>query len=304
MEIFYFVFGPIYSLIIGKFINKIFRKKTAKEVLELNNGRLIELLEKRDATISKLDIENKKKEIEKLSIFQSIQKSGLLTEKLIAEYNRPINAILICTYFQKIPDGTLYGKDEKFVFKELQCYNAKSLGGGIFLIPPKNVPKKIHDKNSLHKWFSAEVLKDRYCKLKFLLLVDLRENAYWMNNLPYQPPNNRWHKIHRNIGEVLSPEDIFSEGQISRTTTIAKIISNGDIGWLAHKHVSEDDLAILRLNQLAMENRIGKPSLRELVEGDYQGKLKTVLEEYGIHNSEEVAKSIISEAKFWHSRLK
>lgn len=304
MEIFYFVFGPVYSWIIVKFINKIFRKKTAKEVLELNNGRLIELLEKRDNTISELEIENKKKEIEKLSIFQSIQKSGLSTQKLIAEYNRPINAILICTYFQKIPDGTLYGKDEKFVFKELQCYNPKSLGGGIYLIPPKNVPKKIHDKNSLHEWFDAEILKGRYCKLKFLLLVDLRKNAYWMNNLLYQPTDNPFHRIHRNIGEVLSPEDIFSEGQILRTTTIAKIISNGDIGWLAHKHVSEDDLAILRLNQLAIESKIGKPSLRELVEGNYQGKLKTVLEEYGIHNSEEVAKSIISEAKFWNKKIK
>ena len=303
MEIFYFIFGPIYSWITSKFINKLFRKKTAKEVLELNDGRLIELLEKRDATISKLEIESRKRELEKSSIFQSIRRSGLSIEKLIAEYDKPINAILISTYNQRTPDGTIYGRggeDERFLRKELAKYKGESLGAGVYIVPPKNVPKWIRNRNDLKEWFEKKILKDNYCILKFLVLFDIRQKAYWMNYLHYQQRRKNAYTI----GEILAPEDIFSEEWIAQTTTVAKIISNGDIGWLAHKHVSEDDLAILRLNQLAIENKIGKPPLRELVEGNYQGKLKTVLEEYGIHNSEEVAKSIISEAKFWNRKIK
>lgn len=300
MEIFYFIFGPIYSWIVGKFINKIFRKKTAKEVLELNNGRLIELLEKRDATISKLEIENKKKEIEKLSIFESIRRSGLLTEKLIAEYDKPINAILISAYSQKKPGKTIYGEPDKFILRETGRYDGRHLGSGVYLIPPQKVPRWIHNGDDLKKWFGEEILKNRYCVLKFLILFDIRKNAFWMNNLQY----TQTRKNASTIGEVLTLEDLFNEDQIAKTTTIAKIISHGDIGWLAHKHVSEDDLATLRLNQFAIENKIGKPPLRELAEGDYQSKLKTVLEEFGIHNSEEVAKSIISEAKFWNRKIK
>jgi hypothetical protein len=298
------IINAIFGWITSRILDKLFRRKTTKEVLEINNRRLIELLEEHEEAISQLEKENRKKELETSSIFQSIKRSGLSTEKLIAEHNRPINAILICAYFQKIPDGTPYGKAEKFVFDELQRYDCKSLGGGIYLIPPKNVPEIIHDKNDLHKWFDSEILKGRYCKLKFLLLVDLRKNAYWMNNLPYQPTDSPFHRINRNIGEVLSLEDIFNEDQISRTTTIAKIIGHGDIGWLAHKHISEDDLTTIRLNQVSIENKLGNPTLRELKSVNYQRKLKTVLDEFGINNSEEVSKSIISEAKFWHSRLK
>lgn len=299
-----YIISAIVSWITSNILNKLLRKKTAKEVLEINNRRLIELLEEREETISKLEKESKKRELENASIFQSIKRSGLLTEKLIAEHNRPINIILICVYFQKIPDGTPYGKAEKFVFEELQRYDSKSLGGGVYLVPPKNVPETIHDKNDLRRWFDSEILKGRYCKLKFLVLVDLRKNAYWMNNLPYQPTDSPFHRINRNIGEVLSLEDIFNEDQISRTTTIAKIIGHGDIGWLAHKHVGEDDLAIIRPNQLSIENKLGNPTLRELKSVNYKGKLKTVLEEFGIHNPEEVAKSIISEAKFWNRKIK
>jgi len=298
------IISAIASWITSNILNRLFRlfgKKTTKEVLELNNRRLIELLEEREETISKLEKDKKKKELEKLSIFQSIKRSGLSTEKLIAEYDKPINAILISTYDQKIPDGTIYGKGgNPFLPNELQKFNGKSLGSGVHLIPPQNVPRWIRNGNDLKKWFEEEILKDNYCILKFLILFDIRKKTFWMNYLQY----SQTHKRNYTIGEVLTLEDIFNEDQISRTTTIAKIISNGDIGWLAHKHVSEDDLAILRLNQLAIENKIGKPSLRELAEGNYQGKLKAVLEEYGIHNSEEVSKLIISEAKFWNRKIK
>jgi len=275
-------------LIIGKFYNKLLRKKTTKEVLELNNRRLIELLEERE----KLEEENKKRELEESSIFQSLRRSGLSIEKLIAEYDKPINAILISTFNQRTPDGTIYGRggeDERFLSEELAKYEGKSLGSGVHLIPPKKVPKWIHNGNDLKEWFEKEILKDRYCILKFLVLFDIRRKAYWMNYLRYQQRRKNAYTI----GEILTPEDIFSEEWITQTTTVAKIISNGDIGWLAHKHVGEDDLAIIRLNQLSIENKLGNPTLREFVHGNYENKLKTTLEEFNIHNSEEIAKSII-----------
>jgi len=298
------IIGAIISWITSNILDKIFRKNRTKEVLEQNNKRLIELLEARDELISTLEKERKKGELERSTIFDSIRKSGLSTEKLIEKYNKPINAILICTYFQKVPDETPYGKDYKFIFEELQRYNGKSLGGGIYVIPPQNMPEKINNRNDLNEWFDNEILKGRYCKLKFLILFDLRKNAYWMNNLPYQPTDNPFHRTHRNIGEVLPLEDIFNEDQIAQTTTIAKIVSHGDIGWLAHKYISEVDLAKLRVKQLSIENSLGNPTLKELVHGDYQSKIENALETINIDNPSEVAKSIIREAKYWYKRIK
>lgn len=208
---------------------------------------------------------------------------------------------MISTYSQRIPDGTIYGKGGiPFIRDELQKFNGKSLGSGVHLIPPQNVPRWIRNGIDLKKWFEEEVLKGRYCILKFLILLDIRKKAFWMNYLQY--PQTR--KMNYTIGETLALEDIFNEEQIARTTTIAKIISHGDIGWLAHKYVSEDDLVTLRLNQLSIENKLGNPTLRELAHGNYQSKLKAVLEEFNIHNSEEVAKSITAEAKFWNRKIK
>jgi len=300
MEFIIIFFSAIVSWITSNILNKLFGKKTAKEVLELNNRRLIELLETREETISKLEKENKKRELEKSSIFQSIRRSGLSIDKLIAEYDKPINAILISAYSQKKPGKTIYGEPYKFVSRETERYDGRHLGSGVYLIPPPKVPKWIHNRDDLKKWFKEEILKNRYCVLKFLILFDIRENAFWMNNLQYTQAR----KNASTIGEVLTIEDLFNEEQIAQTTTIAKIISHGDIGWLAYKHVGEDDLATLRLNQLSIEDKLGNPTLRELARGNYQSKLKTVLEEFNIHNSEEVAKLIISEAKFWNRRIK
>ncbi|GEM_PF-3010527 len=304
--------GPIIDAIVGwvisNILDKLFGKKTGKEILELNNRRLIELLNDKEREITQLQADKQNTEVEKLSIFEQIRTSGLSTEKLINQlidnYNKPLSTIFICVYFQKVPDGTSYGKSEQFVFQELQRYNCKSLGGGIYLIPPRNVPQKIIDRNSLHEWFDTEILKGRYCKLKFLLLIDLREKAYWMNNLPYQPVNNATHKIHRNIGEVIPLEDLFDEERISQTTTVAKIISQGDIGWLARKYVSENDLAIIRLNQSSIESKLGNPKLQELALDNSRSKLTNVLNEFGITNSEAAAMSIISEARFWQREIR
>ena len=92
MEIFYFIFGPIYGWITSKFINKLFGKKTAKEVLELNNGRLIELLEERNNTISELEIENKKKEIEAKykEIEEQLRDNKVSTEQLYTWFKEEI----------------------------------------------------------------------------------------------------------------------------------------------------------------------------------------------------------------------
>jgi len=295
-----YIIGAIVSWIISNILDKLFRRKTGKEILEISNRRLIALLEEREREITQLEKENRRNRIKNQSIFQSIKQSGLSVEKLLSEYNKPLNAILISAYSQKKPGITIYGEPDKFILRELERFDGRHLGSGVYLIPPKKVPANMKNGNDLKEWFEEDILKNRFCVLKFLILFDIRKNAFWMNYLQY----TQIRKNASTIGEVLALEDIFSEDQIAKTTTIAKIISKGDIGWLAHKYVSEDDLSIIRINQKLIENKLGNPTLRELALGNYRRRLQSVLEEFKIQNYEEATQLIISEAQFWNREIK
>ena len=91
----------------------------------------------------------------------------------------PLNAILISYSSQK--EVTSGGKlrESHFIRSELERYNVKYLGGSDSLIPPSKVPRHIKNGNDLRNWFNSEILKGRYCKLKFLVLLDLRKKTFW-----------------------------------------------------------------------------------------------------------------------------
>ena len=186
---------------------------------------------------------------------------------------------------------------EKFLRDELTKYGVKSLGGSDFLIPPSNVPKSIKTRFDLEKWFESEILKGRYCKIKFLLLIDLNKNSFWKNYLPYTQKK----PFHHTIGEVLSVDDIFNEDQINKIA-ISDIIKSGDILWLASSFLSEEESEIIQKNQHSIEKQLNNPSLRIISNDNFKEKLTSVLDDF-INNADEISNRIISEAKYWKKRL-
>lgn len=281
-----------------QYLDKIFkRQKTNEEIFELR-VELVRQLEEKDRQIIRLSDAQKVELRERQRIIDSIKRSGLSTEKLIDRYGKSLNAVLISCYNQKIPGDTIYGSSDKFVSKELERFNGKSLGDGVYLIPPANVPKHIRNRGDLEQWFNTEILKGRYCTLKFLVLFDLGKKAYWKSYLLYKPVR----EFHLTIGDVLNVEDLFTEEQI-KTTTIDNIIRSGDIGWLAYNYLTESEFQVIRNNQRDIEDSLGNSSLRSLADDTMLDKITSVLNNYSISNSADIAKSIISEAKFWQSRL-
>ena len=172
------------------------------------------------------------------------------------------------------------------------------MGGTESLIPPSNVPAWIKESKDLRRWFKRNILRKRYCKLKLLVLIDLKKKAYWDNYLPYQQKK----PLHKTIGEVLAVEDLFTEKQINRIA-LSEIIIEGDIAWLASTVLSGEDLEKILNNQKLIEIKLEHPSLRRLANDSIRRKLSRILSEY-VSNSGEVSKKIVEEAKFWYERLK
>lgn len=290
------IIGAIVSWITSKILNRIFfRARKTEEIINTYERRI----EEKEKSIEKLTREQKKREKEKHRIIQSLKRSGLSTDKLVERYDNPINAILISYVTQVEQTGTGYYKPCKFVQEELKRFNAKSLGGADFLIPPTKVPTWIKNRDDLESWFENEILKGRYCKLRYLILFDLRKKSFWRSYVPYVQVKP-WNYT---IGEVLNVEDIFTEEQSIRIA-LDNIIREGDIVWLASRLLSGSELDKLHKNQPFIENKLGKPSLRELADADILNRLSPILADIGISNPDDVSKAIVDEAKFWHSRLK
>jgi len=290
------IWGPIVSWFTTEILNRIFfRGRKTEEIINTYEKRLKE----KDKSIQKLERAQKKREKEKRRIIQSIKRSGLSTDKLVERYNKPLNAILISYATQVEQTGTGYYKKCKFVQEEIRRFNAKGLGGADFLIPPAKVPRWVKNRNDLETWFEKEILKGRYCKLRFLILFDLRKQAFWKSYVPYIQ-KKPWNYT---IGEVLDVEDLFTEEQINRIA-LSNIIRDGDIVWLASGLLSGTELEIIHSNQTLIENKLGKPSLREFADDNIVSELSVAVAGIGISNPDEVSKAIVDEAKFWHSRLK
>ena len=152
----------------------------------------------------------------------------------------------------------------------------------------------------MEKWFHEEILKGRFCKLKFLTFIDLRNGSFWGTFLPYTQKK----PMHFSIGEMLKPEDIFTDEQI-RAIAIDDVIQEGDVAWLASTAISGEELQAILRNRKTIEERLGKPSLRLLATGaeTIQDRLVKALTGI-IENPESVADAVLEEARFWYERMK
>ena len=268
-------------------------KKENEELIQLRNERI-----RLNQKIDQLEGEKETKEQEKRKFIDSLKRRGISADKLIERYDKPLMAILISYASQgEINDK---GKNIKssFLRAELERFNSKYLGGTDALIPPAKVPAWIKDQNDLKKWFEEEILKNRYCKIKFLTLIDLKKKTMWGKYLPYEQKKPK----HFSIGEVLDIDDIFTEEQINKIS-ISQIIRDGDIGWLASSILPEKELDNLLKNQKNIEKELGNLSLRELADDTKIAKIEELLKPL-ISNPQEVAKAIVEEAKFWEQKLR
>jgi len=291
-----FFIGAIVSWVVNNILNRFFfRGRKNEEIIKVYERRILE----KDQSIATLRREQKKREKEKYRIIQSLKRSGLSVDKLVERYGKPLNAILISYVTQVRPNKKGFYERYKFVREELKKYNAKTLGGADALIPPAKVPEWIKNRGDLQSWFEKEILKGRYCKLRFLILFDLRKRAFWNSYVPYEQK----HPWNFTLGEVLSIEDLFTEEQINKIA-LSDVIRDGDIAWLASYLLSGNELEVIHKNQSLIEHKLGNPSLREFSNDTILSELSIVLAEYGIPNPDEVSKAIVDEAKFWSSRLK
>ena len=291
-----YFFSAIISWIVSNILNRFFfRARKTDQIVEALEGRLAD----KDKSIERLRKDQKRRTKERHRMIQALTRSGLSTDRLIDRYDKPLNAILISYATQVEPTQKGFYRKCKFIRDELMTYNAKGLGGSDFLIPPTKVPNWIKNNEDLQTWFEQDILKGRYCKLKLLILFDLRKKAFWHNYVPYEQ-KNPWNFT---IGEILSIEDLFTEAQISKIA-LSDIVRSGDIAWLTSDILSPIELEIIHKNQPLIEGELGNPSLRLLSNDSMVSMLSTVLARYGISNPDEVARVIVGEAQFWHSRLR
>ncbi len=271
--------------------------KNKSLVVSLN--KRIEKLENEKTGLSKSKEKEKRTfESEKSRIIESLKRQGVSTDKLIREYDKPLNAILISYSSQNVPTQNGGNKKEKFLRDELLRYDIISLGGSDFLIPPNNVPEDLKTSEDLQKWFEEEILKGRYCKVKFLTLIDLKSKVFWKNYLPYEQKR----PMNFTIGEKLSIDQVFTINDINQIA-LGDIIKKGDILWLATTFLSAEQQSVLRRNQLGIEQALDNPSLIDMSKDNFKPRLINVLNNYFESDVEEISTRIISEAKYWKNKL-
>lgn len=289
-------FGKLIIDVLEEKFPNLFKNRT-KEIVEIYERRIDEKNEKIRCLERGSARQQQRYHTEERRIVDSLKRRSIATEKLIEQYHKPLNTILIsyASQYEKVNGHT---RKSHFIKEELARYNSKYLGGSDALIPPASVPKNLKIQEDLKQWFEKKILKGRYCKIKFLVLFDLRKAAFWGTYLPYIQKN----PMNHTIGEVLSVEDVFTSEQIDRLA-ISEIINSGDIAWLASAVISEKELDIILINQKRIEKAIGNPSLRILSDGSIKNNLIEILSKY-IENADEVAEAIIDEARFWRGKIK
>ncbi len=289
-------FGGVIMEGLEHYFPDLFKGKT-KELVDVYEKRIREKNKKIRELEKAKTKEQQRHDEEESRLIDSLKRRSIATDKLIEQYHKPLNAILI-SYATQREDVGGRNKESHFLKEELEKYNSKYLGGTDVLIPPAHVPSGIKSQGDLKKWFEEDILKGRYCKIKFMILFDIKKSAFWGTYLPYIQKK----PMHHSVGEVLSVGDVFTEEQINKLA-LSEIIKSGDIAWLASSVISEAEIEIILRNQKKIEQEIGNPSLRVVADGDIKVKLSSALSKF-IQSADSVADAIIDEAKFWNEKIK
>jgi len=283
------------------------KRKERIEKLEKNLEKKENRLDERDKIERKLIEMTKRKEEklgkkkEKLNVvredltvkerfIEAVERRGVSRKELIRKYTNKI-PIIIINYHKNQPKGWL-----KEILEEK--YDAVGLSGGGKIIPPDRVPKKILNKElTLDKWLEKCVYEgkdDRKSIIVHATLADLR-NITWKKDFPSQT-NTIEEQI--NVDHYLS-NDFY---KMEEVTNSIEHIEKGDIGFLASKYLTKQELKKIHNNQHKIERKLGNPNIKELSNEKIESDLVRILDDH-VEDPDNVAEGIIFQAKLCSSIL-
>lgn len=269
-------------------------KEREKELLK-ENEKLNKELGKKEKKFFNEIIKNKEWE----TVINSLKNKSLSKENIIKKYSSGLFIILFQYSNQKINN-----KNNSFIRNELEeRYNVKSLGGALKVIPPKSVPKNIKNGEDLKNWFKKSIqskYKNSSCIISVLGILDLK-NVYWKNDYSYDTK-------YKTIGSELGLDDIFESEEISKilskeNISVIEPILDGDIAFLCSLFLTDKEMKTIYENQIEIEKELNL-SLIDLTYDYNSEKIKSIFSNYfNKKKSENITNRLITEAKYWHSKL-
>lgn len=216
-------------------------------------------------------------------LIESLDRDGVRRTELLDKYDDEIPFIVI-NYNKNEPDRWL-------IEKLKEEYNAEGLSGGGAVIPPEEVPDNLkNNKRSIDNWWEENILEEgKKILLVHATLGDLR-NVTWHDDFPKY---STW-----TIQEAIDVEDYLPDDfyELDEVTNSIEHIEKGDIGFLASKYVTRQEIKSIHENQKKIEKRLGNPNIRELGNEEMKPELAEVLDGY-VADPENVASGVIFQAK-------
>lgn len=216
-------------------------------------------------------------------LIESLEREGVSRRELIRKFDQRIPALII-NYTSTNKDNWL-----KDVLNEK--YDSVGLSGGERVIPPDKVPEKLlTEEMTIDEWIEQELFEgqdDREAVIVHASLVDLRYTGWEKNTYAYGDT------IEQRITVTDYLEDEFYK--LDEITNSIEHIEQGDIGFLASKYVTDEEMERLHENQNDIEKNLGNPSIKELANEDIEEELIRVLKGV-VDDPQNVAEGIIFQA--------
>lgn len=241
--------------------------------------------------------EKKKRENRRLSnLKRALQRKGIDTEYLIDKYGDSVYApIMVLTHFSAPNNNT--EDDEKFIKSNLEALDTKMLQGGTRIVPPRNFDQSIETREELESWFHENVLGGRDnlgYKLEALLIADITrvfdKDASKGEDESGFPANTVTELFETDT--VVPDDDLFDILSRSDRISLEEELRE-NIALLAVHSASETQMEEIIEVQSTLEDELGELSQ---IAATKPTEIKSVLEDEGISDSEELAESMHQEA--------
>ena len=239
-------------------------------------------------------------------IIRSLERKGVSRRELIKKIERPIPVLLVAYTRQQESD-----QKSKFVRDALiEKLDAKNLGAGSVIVPPKSVVKAgLTDSDSIEDWFEHEEYEgkeSRQAIIKHATIADLRNDVFWRDDYDFDS------RTGSTVGEMIPISEVLEEDVIldmigeDDRAALKEIIQEGDIGFFTSRWVEGHSLNVIHANQPEIEerlaNRLGSLDLTHLASASAATDIATVLKDYLPLTDEELqqmSEGIVDEANIW-----
>lgn len=299
------IFGKILDTIYSRFRDVYFRyvkgeDPPEKRIKRIENRhkeekeRLLEHIDRKEERIEVVEsrLEVKRKELTvKEQLMESLERKGVSREEIIRKYREEIPLIII-NYTSQEPSGWL-----KEVLNEK--YDSIGMSGGGQVIPPDKVPLDIIEgRKTLDDWLDEDIYEnrdDRKAVIVYASFVDLRE-LEWRKDVE----SRTW-----TIGEKIPIEDYLTDEdfyRLNEVTDSIRHIEKGDIGFLASRYVTKEELEKIHATQPLIEKELGNPDIKEIADERVQEELAEALHGL-VSDPEDVTEGVIREAKIWREEF-